>query len=614
MFGPFPIARPQFADAINQPGQHTKRYRRELVIPCTTRTCPVTFPPDVEVYSIQDRLSFNTTPLTFIVDCPPNKVCPPGTFPKIITYPPGTFVNPDPQNPGNSFPILIQMQGCQSVVTRVLPGTATQAQIQATQQEVIALIAQQQAECDAVDPEDPDTPNPKPFFSNNTTYSQINCADCEVAVFTGTLPWYITLDQDLNRFVFAAGVLTGITQIGVDAQAQIHIDNYRNFQISNGKLTCVGCTITTASPLTTGTAGTPYTTTIAATGVVGTSVWTVTAGSLPSGLSLNSSTGEISGTPTTGETATFTIQSTSLAQCCSKEFELTIDPLPCGLAANIEYIDSTGVADTGFSATLLEANMMPDAGIGFPGYNINFILDGTPKICEVTVTWGVAQVDNWGVSSQMNSLGNSGAALASQSTTLNDTVQVKTTLVPVYPTFPNGPVMLTVFNAAPVGMGDCNITCVNHCDIDTTPLSSLGWDVPIINLTGVGTASGFSVGSTFHAELASPGPGNGAQIIFVGSMTVPNGKFGLAATLRLTVTSFSGTDNETFLTVGLVTTNGSAQWGISTSNENIITAPGVYDYPVILPQNAAGQIDISVDIQCNAGPGDINITGNLIAL
>ena len=52
--------------------------------------------------------------------------------------------------------------------------------------------------------------------------------------------------------------------------------------------------------------------------------WSVTGGSLPVGLSLNTRTGEISGTPTTQGTSTFTVTATNSGGSHSKEFTLEI--------------------------------------------------------------------------------------------------------------------------------------------------------------------------------------------------------------------------------------------------------------------------------------------------
>ncbi len=66
--------------------------------------------------------------------------------------------------------------------------------------------------------------------------------------------------------------------------------------------------VTTSLPA--GTAGTFYSATLTATGGTTPYTWSISSGSLPSGLSLNASTGSITGTPTVGGTSNFTVQVT----------------------------------------------------------------------------------------------------------------------------------------------------------------------------------------------------------------------------------------------------------------------------------------------------------------
>jgi hypothetical protein len=85
----------------------------------------------------------------------------------------------------------------------------------------------------------------------------------------------------------------------------------------------------TTSSLPDGTVGTAYSQTLAATGGVTPYSWAVVSGSLPAGLSLNSSTGEISGTPTTSETANFTVEvtdSNTPADTDQQALSITINP------------------------------------------------------------------------------------------------------------------------------------------------------------------------------------------------------------------------------------------------------------------------------------------------
>lgn len=68
--------------------------------------------------------------------------------------------------------------------------------------------------------------------------------------------------------------------------------------------------ITLTAPTSTATVGVPYNSTIGASGGNAPYVFTITVGSLPTGLSLNSNTGAITGTPNTAGGFTFTVQAT----------------------------------------------------------------------------------------------------------------------------------------------------------------------------------------------------------------------------------------------------------------------------------------------------------------
>ena len=89
-------------------------------------------------------------------------------------------------------------------------------------------------------------------------------------------------------------------------------------------------TITTVS-LPTGQVGTPYSQTLTASGGTTPYTWTLTSGTLPSGLNLNSSSGLISGTPTAAANVTpltFTVtDSGSPAQTASVNLTLTMATL-----------------------------------------------------------------------------------------------------------------------------------------------------------------------------------------------------------------------------------------------------------------------------------------------
>jgi len=83
--------------------------------------------------------------------------------------------------------------------------------------------------------------------------------------------------------------------------------------------------IITTESLPDGTFVVPYSQTLQATGGTGSYTWSITSGNLPSGLSLNSSTGVISGKPTGIGTFNFTVQATSGGQTAPKSLSIKIN-------------------------------------------------------------------------------------------------------------------------------------------------------------------------------------------------------------------------------------------------------------------------------------------------
>jgi len=111
-------------------------------------------------------------------------------------------------------------------------------------------------------------------------------------------------------------------------------------------------TITTPSPLPSGTVGTAYTQTLVASGGTAPYTWSIASGSLPSGLSLSSG-GVLSGTPGAATTASFTVQVTGNDGLSStKVFELTINPAPTPPAITTASPLPSGTVGTAYNQSL----------------------------------------------------------------------------------------------------------------------------------------------------------------------------------------------------------------------------------------------------------------------
>ncbi len=115
----------------------------------------------------------------------------------------------------------------------------------------------------------------------------------------------------------------------------------------------------TSSTLSSGTSGTAYSSTLQASGGTAPYTWSITSGTLPAGLTLSSTTGVISGTPTAAGTFSFTARvadSASPAQKTSATISLVVAP------ASLTIISSTlpsGTSGTAYSSALQASGGTP---------------------------------------------------------------------------------------------------------------------------------------------------------------------------------------------------------------------------------------------------------------
>jgi hypothetical protein len=115
--------------------------------------------------------------------------------------------------------------------------------------------------------------------------------------------------------------------------------------------------ITTSSPLPSDILGTPYSQTLTATGGVTPYSWSITSGTLPNGLNINSSTGVISGTPTATGTSNFAVQVTDASSSSvTKNFSITIQP---PLTITISSPLPSGKVTTPYNQTLTATGGLP---------------------------------------------------------------------------------------------------------------------------------------------------------------------------------------------------------------------------------------------------------------
>ncbi|GEP45558.1 putative Ig domain-containing protein [Brevifollis gellanilyticus] len=236
-----------------------------------------------------------------------------------------------------------------------------------------------------------------------TAYSRTMGASGGTAPYTwsltsGTLPSGLSLST--------AGVLSGTPTAGNGAGTSITFratDVYGCQQtITLGLQICPVVLVSPAS-LTAGVVSAPYSQTVTSTGGVAPYVYAVSIGSLPPGLTLDPSTGVISGTPSSAISANFTISTTDANGCAgSRAYTLavscpaiTISPatLPAGLVGASYSQTVTASGGTAPYVWNVSAGTLP-AGLSL---STGGVLSGTPTASNgagVNVT--LRAVDNTG--------------------------------------------------------------------------------------------------------------------------------------------------------------------------------------------------------------------------
>ena len=129
----------------------------------------------------------------------------------------------------------------------------------------------------------------------------------------------------------------------------------------------------TTTTLPGGTVGTPYHHQLQATGG-GFILWELFSGELPDGLTLKQTTGEISGTPTAEETATFTVRALNSVGNDKKELSITITNAPAAEHTVTVTNDGNGTGaatpSTATAGTTITLTATPDEGYHFKEWQV----------------------------------------------------------------------------------------------------------------------------------------------------------------------------------------------------------------------------------------------------
>jgi hypothetical protein len=179
------------------------------------------------------------------------------------------------------------------------------------------------------------------------------------SITLGTLPANLSLNA-------STGAITGTpTATGTSTFTVKVTDSAQASATASLSITINGALAITTTSLTGGGVGTAYSSTVQASGGVTPYTWAITSGSLPAGLSLNSATGNISGTPTATGMSSFTIQVTdheSPAVAVSAGLSITIGAQGCTnnnvLNGNYAFVTSGWSSST--TATSIGGSFLAD--------------------------------------------------------------------------------------------------------------------------------------------------------------------------------------------------------------------------------------------------------------
>src|SRR5580692_11596946 len=212
-------------------------------------------------------------------------------------------------------------------------------------------------------------------------------------ILSGSLPKGVSLST--------GGVFSGTpTEVGtftftVQAQDSTNAEGGGPYTGSRSySVTIAAPTVVIApSALPNGGVGTPYSQTISASGGSGSYRYSVTGGSLPPGVSLNSGNGILTGTPTTAGASTFTLTATDTVSTGpgapytgSQTYSLTVAQPTAKASTSLALATSSNPA-VSLSSVTFTATISSSSGV--PTGSVNF-LDGAATLGSGTISGGAA--------------------------------------------------------------------------------------------------------------------------------------------------------------------------------------------------------------------------------
>jgi hypothetical protein len=194
--------------------------------PCREQNTCLQFP--LVLYNLNANKSYSNEPTTVNVKCPDGTI-------QQVPVPSNTINYTLPFAPGftGDYPPLIMNCLSGGVIVKTIPSGATQDQIDLIVNEMIAgcvqAYAQSIAQCGS----------PSVLFSSEQVTTTHTCPDGDILAYTGTLPSWISFDENTGVITGNAGVITSeISAEDATAKAQAQLDTWVQAQLDNGNLHC----------------------------------------------------------------------------------------------------------------------------------------------------------------------------------------------------------------------------------------------------------------------------------------------------------------------------------------------------------------------------------------
>lgn len=222
------------------------------------------------------------------------------------------------------------------------------------------------------------TPLPAGATGNAYTTTIVATGDAPLtwSIASGTLCAGLTLDA-------AAGTIAGTPSTVQTCAFTVQAANVAGTDSRAFTLTIaapVPPPIITTTALPSGPPSVAYSTTIAATGAQPIT-WAITAGTLCTGLNLNTSTGAIAGTPTVTQTCSFTVRATNSAGTNNKTFSITIVASAVPPTITTSALLPAGSINRAYAATIAATGATPITwSITAGGLPAGFTFDPTTGI------------------------------------------------------------------------------------------------------------------------------------------------------------------------------------------------------------------------------------------